>query len=481
AAFNAAAADPMFKPPKVPRPDKSKKKGPPAFFDDDDRRHDVKRMFGVGMSQREVARHMGCSHTTLGRAMRNDEYFRAEIRNYRRNFEYVALSRIDRAGSTSWRAAAWMLERMRPEIYGKQSRPTFDQIVDFFEQNRDIMLAGLYPEQVEEKRQVLEQLAVKFAGKHHFSRDAAYDLVPLATGEEEDDDGNPLPRRPTPPPNLSPEALAALRGVGTNVGRGPVPETASPPPAAPVAPVAPVATVGPVAPVAPVAAVAPVAPAAPVAAVEPSTSGIAPLDPPLKRYPRHPPIGGTPEKWADWHDMQEMKKEGFFPDEDYMYDDYDEAAADAADAADIAASEAAFDAWQAEQAAKLEAARKAAAARQAAGGIVALLIAFLLGSGFARSVDFSPRQPISVWAKAHTTQSPASPPTLHPQHLPPLSTPNTCPPLPSAGEGPGVRGPHRARPSTPNNSMQPPSTPPPLKRQRLPAPLPPKTRQKWNR
>ncbi|MGE0608461.1 MAG: hypothetical protein AB7O62_15300 [Pirellulales bacterium] len=98
-----------------------------------------------------------------------------------------------RWGSDSWRGAAWLLERLRPEIHGKNTRPTLQQVAEFFEEHREIVLRGLPPDTVAELRPKLKQLANDLAARMPSLRNVASHLVPPDFGLEEDDNGRPAP------------------------------------------------------------------------------------------------------------------------------------------------------------------------------------------------------------------------------------------------------------------------------------------------
>jgi hypothetical protein len=76
-------------------------------------------MISLGMSRRRVAACIGCHHATISRTAARDPDFDAQLRAAELACESDPLAIITKASRKTWRAAAWLLERTRPQIYGR--------------------------------------------------------------------------------------------------------------------------------------------------------------------------------------------------------------------------------------------------------------------------------------------------------------------------------------------------------------------------
>lgn len=75
-------------------------------------------MAGVGCSLRTATRLAGCADSTVRSLLRRDRAFENRYRKSLQSCELMALRHVQLAGEKNWRAAAWLLERMRPNDYG---------------------------------------------------------------------------------------------------------------------------------------------------------------------------------------------------------------------------------------------------------------------------------------------------------------------------------------------------------------------------
>jgi hypothetical protein len=86
-----------------------------------------------GFSRRAAARHVGCSHSSIARAVARDPHFAAQLidAEYRADFNALKIVRNAAQQEKYWRAAAWILERRLPDDFGPPRPNTFsgDQVM----------------------------------------------------------------------------------------------------------------------------------------------------------------------------------------------------------------------------------------------------------------------------------------------------------------------------------------------------------------
>jgi len=86
---------------------------------DEVKRGEICALISVGCSLEAAARYVGCNPSTIRReAVRNDEFYK-RLRNAEVAAEIKPLNALQRAAATHWRAAAWLLERTRPDRFAK--------------------------------------------------------------------------------------------------------------------------------------------------------------------------------------------------------------------------------------------------------------------------------------------------------------------------------------------------------------------------
>jgi hypothetical protein len=149
------------------------KPGRPVLFDTA-KQNVFLRLIAAGIPTNRAARHVGVSPSTIREKARTSPVFQVGYEKAKSEALANLLDSVHTAGSRSWRAAAWLLERLRPEEFGrrqplpppppppaKQPRPTFmyhlkyldDDIVnDFFDR------LGLSPDAWETACQRIAQL-----------------------------------------------------------------------------------------------------------------------------------------------------------------------------------------------------------------------------------------------------------------------------------------------------------------------------------
>ncbi|MHB1033661.1 MAG: hypothetical protein ACYC35_26565 [Pirellulales bacterium] len=96
------------------------KRGRSAILDEAKQR-ELCAMVTLGCSRNAAAKYVGCTAATVRNTLVRDEAFAARMRTAEFNSEAIPLKAIMNAGNKSWRAAAWLLERLYPEQYARRS------------------------------------------------------------------------------------------------------------------------------------------------------------------------------------------------------------------------------------------------------------------------------------------------------------------------------------------------------------------------
>jgi hypothetical protein len=139
------------------------KRGRPRILDGYKRR-EILAILSVGGTRQVAASYVGCALSTIENTAKRSPEFAERLRRSEQSFEVEYLDNIRRAAKESkyWRAAAWALERLRPDRYAHRSPDviTLDQIRRLMAQ-----LAGLISEEVPERyrKNVLKRLGAVFA------------------------------------------------------------------------------------------------------------------------------------------------------------------------------------------------------------------------------------------------------------------------------------------------------------------------------
>lgn len=93
-------------------------------------------LVGVGVSRRHAAASVGVAPSTVTRAMAADDAFADGVRDAENGCELDLMKRVRLQSERSWRAAVWLLERMRPERYARgkaaPAAPSWDEMFDRF-------------------------------------------------------------------------------------------------------------------------------------------------------------------------------------------------------------------------------------------------------------------------------------------------------------------------------------------------------------
>jgi hypothetical protein len=86
------------------------------------KRHEICALLACGASRREAADYVGCAPATIANTARRDPDFAHRIEQAERRYDLRQLRAINQAALHSWRAAAWSLENLRPEMFAPPVR-----------------------------------------------------------------------------------------------------------------------------------------------------------------------------------------------------------------------------------------------------------------------------------------------------------------------------------------------------------------------
>jgi hypothetical protein len=92
------------------------KRGRPTLLDEA-RQREICALVSTGICRTSAARYVGCSLSTLRRTCDRDPQFAEQLRQAEATTERSALAAIREQATRSWRAAAWLLERLHTDRY----------------------------------------------------------------------------------------------------------------------------------------------------------------------------------------------------------------------------------------------------------------------------------------------------------------------------------------------------------------------------
>lgn len=101
---------------------------------DEGKRREILAILSVGCSRRTAAKYVGCAVSTIRNTAQRDPEFAEQLGRAECNLEIAFLGNIQKAARKEqyWRAAAWALERTKPEQYAPRGPNviTVEQIRD---------------------------------------------------------------------------------------------------------------------------------------------------------------------------------------------------------------------------------------------------------------------------------------------------------------------------------------------------------------
>ena len=135
------------------------KRGRKRFLDGYKRR-EILAILGVGCSRATAAKYVGCSVVTIQNTADRDPQFAEQLRRKEHVSEIAYLENIQKAARTEryWRAAAWALERINPDKYGRRGADviTVDQIRALMAQFSEVVVEEV---PARHRKNILKRLA----------------------------------------------------------------------------------------------------------------------------------------------------------------------------------------------------------------------------------------------------------------------------------------------------------------------------------
>jgi hypothetical protein len=105
-------------------PNNSRPNGRPRVLDDV-KRSEICALTSVGVSLRKTAGYVDCSVKTIRREAERNAQFGEQLRRAQMKAQLGPLHALHRASDTHWRAAAWFLERIYPDLFGRTQVGSF--------------------------------------------------------------------------------------------------------------------------------------------------------------------------------------------------------------------------------------------------------------------------------------------------------------------------------------------------------------------
>ena len=126
------------------------------------KRREILAILGVGCSRRVAAEYVGCAISTIQNTADRDRNFAEKLRQKEHGSEIGYMENIRNAARTEryWRAAAWALERLHPDKYGRRGPDviTVDEIKNLLAQFAEIIVEEIPV--AEYRKSILKRLAV---------------------------------------------------------------------------------------------------------------------------------------------------------------------------------------------------------------------------------------------------------------------------------------------------------------------------------
>lgn len=130
---------------------------------DNAKRREICVLIAAGYPMVIVAEHVGCSRRTIRRELERNPQFEESFRRAKIAGELEPLSTIRKAASSNWRAAAWYLERLNPQRFGKRN-PVMVRPDEVQETINSLMLEVLESIKQEPLRGLLMRKLMRVAG-----------------------------------------------------------------------------------------------------------------------------------------------------------------------------------------------------------------------------------------------------------------------------------------------------------------------------
>jgi hypothetical protein len=87
---------------------------------DEVKQREICALISVGCDRRSAARYVGCTAETIRLTAKRDRQFAERLDQAEMRHKFQQLQNIHQAGKTSWRAAAWLLERKYPDQFARR-------------------------------------------------------------------------------------------------------------------------------------------------------------------------------------------------------------------------------------------------------------------------------------------------------------------------------------------------------------------------
>jgi hypothetical protein len=91
---------------------------------DEQKQREICAMLAVGCDRRSAAKYVGCTVETIRQTALRDREFAERLRHSELRAKLAQLQNIQSAGKSSWRASAWMLERLYPQEFARRAPDT---------------------------------------------------------------------------------------------------------------------------------------------------------------------------------------------------------------------------------------------------------------------------------------------------------------------------------------------------------------------
>ncbi len=127
---------------------------------DEYKRREILAILAVGCTRQVAAEYVGCDASTIRRTAQRDPEFAEQLRRKELQSEIGYLENIRNAARSEryWRAAAWALERIDPEKYGKRGPDviTVEQVGELMTQFAEVIVEEVPVPQY--RKNILKQL-----------------------------------------------------------------------------------------------------------------------------------------------------------------------------------------------------------------------------------------------------------------------------------------------------------------------------------